>query len=167
MNLNVVLSSFSAWHHLGFCVTCYFCSPCVAYSPGACPCGISLSFCRYPEHIFSVTGMVPEAVLSSSTQWLEPPGHPGHTAAANQGALQDFLSFSVCREMIHENRAEKNQSLAKIWAWLQAPFRGGWAVKCPAHVSTVRMGLGTFGGTAWIISFLKVEFLYQGFEWVL
>lgn len=44
------------------------------------------------------------------------------------------------------------------------PSGVGGLSKCPAHVSTVRMGLGTFGGTAWIISFLKVEFLYQGFE---
>lgn len=65
------------------------------------------------EHIFSVTGTVPEAVLRSSTQWLEPAGHPGRTAAANQTAAQDFLSFSICREIIHENRTERNQVVAQ------------------------------------------------------
>lgn len=65
------------------------------------------------EHIFSVAGTVPEAVLRSSTQWLEPPGHPGHRSAANQTAARGFLSFSICREIIHENRRERNQVIGQ------------------------------------------------------
>lgn len=154
MTVNLLLSSPPAWHRLNFHVSCYFSSPWVAHIPGACPCGISLPLCRHPEHIFSVTGVVPEAVLRSSTRWLEPPGHSGHRGAANQRTALGFLSSSGCREMIHENTTKKNpKSLAKLS--LASDTLQGWVcslcVLHTAHVSTVRTELEICGGTAWII----------------
>lgn len=124
--------SFSAWQHLNFHASCYFCSPCMAHIAGACPCGISLSLCR--TH-FQCDWDGTWSFFEEQHTVAGASRPPRSYSCCQPESSTGLLSFSVCREIIHENRTERNQVIGQDLSMASDTLQGWAGNLCVLHTA--------------------------------